>query len=80
LTGKQLQLLNHCPLNTWKNHLHKLFLRLSLFIRNSLNVGVHHDLEIGMTQELLNDFGIFSIGIQERPKRMTKGVPTDVLP
>jgi hypothetical protein len=25
-----------------------------------------------MTQEFLNDFGVFSIGIQDRPERMTK--------
>jgi hypothetical protein len=28
-----------------------------------------------MTHELLNDFGVLSIGIQNRPKRMTEGVP-----
>ncbi len=33
-----------------------------------------------MTQEFLNDFGVFSIGIQDRPKRMKKGVPTNALP
>ena len=31
----------HCPLNAWKNHLHKLVLRLSLFVRYSLDLGVH---------------------------------------
>ncbi len=31
-----------------------------------------------MTQEFLNDYGVFSIGIQDRPKRMTKGVPTNI--
>jgi integrase len=29
------------PANTWKKHLHNLVLRLSLFIRHSLDVGVH---------------------------------------
>lgn len=33
-----------------------------------------------MTHELLNDFGVSSIGIQDRPERMTEGVPTDALP
>jgi hypothetical protein len=32
-----------------------------------------------MTQEFLNDFGVLSIGIQDRPKRMTEGVPADTL-
>jgi hypothetical protein len=66
-------------MNTWKKHLHNLVLRLSLFVRHSLDVGVHRDLEIGMTQEFLNDFGVLSIGIQDRPRRMVEGVPADTL-
>jgi hypothetical protein len=57
-----------------ENHLHKL-VRLSLFVRHSLDIGVHRDLEIGMTYEFLNDFGVLSIGIQDRPKGVTKRMP-----
>lgn len=52
----------------------------SLFVRHSLDVSVHCDLEIGMAQEFLNDFRVLSIGIQDRPKRTTEGVPADALP
>lgn len=51
-----------------------------LAFRPSQLVGVRRDLEVGMTHELLNDFGVLSIGIQDRPKRMTEGVPADTLP
>jgi hypothetical protein len=46
---------------------------------HSLDVRVHCDLEIGLTQDFMNDFGVFCVGIQDRPKRMTKGLPTNAL-
>ena len=32
-----------------------------------------------MTQKFLDDFGIFPVGIQDRPKGVPKGMPADPL-
>src|SRR6266849_8866870 len=69
--------LNHCPANARKQHFYNLALRVALLIRHSLNVSVHGDLQSSVTEQSLNDFGVLSIGIQDRPKRMTEGVPAD---
>jgi len=32
-----------------------------------------------VTQQLLNDFGVFSVGIQDRAEGVTEGMPADAL-
>lgn len=39
-------------LDTWEKHIHNLALRLKLFVHHSSDVGVHCDLEIGMTHSV----------------------------
>src|SRR5215813_6041513 len=45
----------------------------------ALNVSVHRDFPRCMTQKFLNNFRIYSVGIQDRSARVTEGVPADAL-
>ena len=47
----------------------------STFVQGHLNVSVHSDFEICMTQQFLNDFRILAVGVQDGAERMTKRMP-----
>ena len=44
-----------------------------------MDVSIHGDFQSRVTQQFLNDFGVLSIGIQDRAERVTEGVPADSL-
>ena len=68
-----------CLANAKHNHLDNLALRLPFLIAHSLNVCVHCDFEVCMTQQFLNDFRILAIRVQQGAERMTKRMSTDTL-
>jgi SNF family Na+-dependent transporter len=43
----------------------------------SRNVSVHSDFDVCMTQQLLNDFRILAVGIQDGVERVAKRMPTE---
>jgi len=54
-------------------------LHFAFLITHSLNVRVHRDFEVCMTQQFLNDFWVLTIGVQDRAERVPKCMPTDTL-
>jgi hypothetical protein len=68
-----------CLANARHNHLDNLALRLTFLITHSLNVCVHGDSKVCMTQQFLNDFRVLAVGVQDGAESMAKRMPTDTL-
>ena len=55
--SRKVHLTKSLPYEYLEKHLHNLILRRLLFVRHSLDVGIHCELESGVTQEFLDDSG-----------------------